>query len=55
MIGRSRKREEVLVSSKLMPLGVSSSHSEILFNICHEDVQEVVLFTPTKSLQSHFF
>ena len=26
MIGRSRKREEVLVSPKLMPLGVSSSH-----------------------------
>lgn len=27
MIGRSRKREEVLVSPKLMPLGVSSSHA----------------------------
>lgn len=26
MIGRSRKREEVLVSPKLTPLGVSSSH-----------------------------
>ena len=25
MIGRSRKREEVLISPKLMPLGVSSS------------------------------
>lgn len=27
MIGRSRKREEVLVSPKLMPLGVSSSRA----------------------------
>ena len=29
MIGRSRKREEVLVSPKLMPLGVSSSQQKI--------------------------
>lgn len=30
MAGRSRKREEVLVSPKLMPLGVSSSHLTVM-------------------------
>ena len=34
---------------------VISLNSEILFNICHEDAREVGIFTPTKSLQSHFF
>ena len=33
MIGRSRKREEVLVSPKLMPLGVSSSQRTHHFGI----------------------
>ena len=48
MAGRNRKREEVLVSPKLMPLGVSSSQVVQSRGVCnklteyHERIVELV-------------
>ena len=48
MIGRSRKREEVLVSPKLMPLGVSSS-----LGFCTNQNKVVFLHSKTECQHLH--